>query len=122
MGESLLYSKTHMWVKHEDSETLLGLTSYALAQLKTLLFINLPEAGDALNIGEVCGDVESIKTVSDLVSPVAGTVLSVNEDIMAAPELIKGDDVGCWLIKAANANDDGSLMDLSAYQQYTQTL
>ena len=85
--EELKYTKTHEWVRFTDEGTAyIGITDYAQDQLGDLVFVNLPAAGDDLTAGEPFADVESVKAVSDVNSPVTGTVREVNEDLADAPE------------------------------------
>ena len=87
--EELKYSKSHEWVKMVDENTaLVGLSDYAQDALGDLVFVNLPEAGDEVTAGEAFADVESVKAVSDVYSPVTGTVEEVNEALLDAPESI----------------------------------
>ena len=88
LEKELLYSKSHEWVKEEGDEVLIGLTDYAQSELGDLVFVNLPEEGDELSVGESFADVESVKAVSDIYAPVAGIVSQVNEEILDAPEMI----------------------------------
>ena len=80
----LKYSKSHEWVKEEDGVFTIGLTDYAQNALGDIVFINLPEEGDEVTAGESFSDVESVKAVSDVFSPVTGTVCAVNEELLDA--------------------------------------
>ena len=112
----LKYSKSHEWVKFlEDNTALIGLTDYAQDALGDLVFVNLPEAGDSVTAGEAFADVESVKAVSDVFSPVTGTVAEVNEALLDAPENMNEDPYGAWLIKVENITDQEELMDADAY-------
>ena len=82
----LQYSKSHEWVKVEDGVTVVGISDFAQNALGDVVFVNLPAEGDSVTAGDAFGDVESVKAVSDLVSPVSGTVCAVNEDLLDAPE------------------------------------
>ena len=86
----LKYTKSHEWVKEESGVWTIGLTDYAQSALGDLVFVNLPEAGDSVEAGEVFGDVESVKAVSDVYSPVTGEVEEINEELLDAPEKING--------------------------------
>ena len=87
--KELLYSKTHEWVKkNEDGTVYIGLTDFAQSELGELVFVNLPEEGDAVTAEESFADVESVKAVSDVMSPVTGTVIAVNEELLDAPQNI----------------------------------
>lgn len=112
------YSGNDIWVEAagETGETLkLGITDYAQEKLKTVMFINLPEAGDTVAAGEKFGDVESVKTVSDLISPVDGEVVRVNEELQDEPERINEDPYACWLIEVKPARAPEGLMDEETY-------
>ena len=92
--KELRYARTHEWVKMEGDTAVVGLSDYAQNELGDLVFVNLPEVGDQVDAGETFGDVESVKAVSDLNSPVTGTVTEVNEELLDAPELINSDPYG----------------------------
>ena len=91
--EGLLYAKSHEWVKEEGDVVTIGLTDYAQSELGDLVFVNLPEEGDSVSVGEAFGDVESVKAVSDVYSPVSGVVCEINEELLDAPESIKVKEV-----------------------------
>ena len=82
----LKYSKSHEWVLMEDGIATIGITDFAQDALGDLVFVNLPEEGDEATAGEAFGDVESVKAVSDVMSPVSGTICAINEDLLDAPE------------------------------------
>lgn len=118
----LQYSKSHEWVKFIDETTaLIGLTDYAQDALGDLVFVNLPEAGDDVAAGEAFADVESVKAVSDVFSPVAGTVAEVNEELLDAPEMMNNDPYGAWLIKVENITDKDELLDADAYIAFCES-
>lgn len=112
------YAKTHEWVKMEGDTAVVGLSDYAQNELGDLVFVNLPEAGDQVEAGEPFGDVESVKAVSDLSSPVTGIVTEVNEELLDAPELINSDPYGAWLIKVEPVESEGELLDADAYETF----
>ena len=114
--EHLSYTKSHEWVLFADDGTAkVGLTDHAQDALGDLVFVNLPQVGDALTCGEALGDVESVKAVSDVYSPVSGTVKAVNEDLLDAPEAINADPYGAWLVEVENITDREELLDAAAY-------
>ena len=118
----LQYSKSHEWVKFIDETTaLIGLTDYAQDALGDLVFVNLPEAGDDVAAGEAFADVESVKAVSDVFSPVTGTVAEVNEELLDAPEMMNNDPYGAWLIKVENITDKDELLDADAYIAFCES-
>lgn len=119
--KELKYTKSHEWVKQEDDGTVLvGLTDYAQGELGDLVFVNLPEEGDELVAGEPFGDVESVKAVSDVYSPVSGEVAEINEILLDAPESINQDPYGAWFIRAKGITDMEELMDAGAYEAFTK--
>ena len=114
----LKYSKTHEWVKEDDGLTVVGISDFAQDALGDVVFVNLPEVGDDAAAGEAFGDVESVKAVSDLISPVSGTVCEVNEDLLDQPELLNEDPYGTWIIKVENVTDTEELLDAAAYEAF----
>ncbi|MBQ6115872.1 MAG: glycine cleavage system protein GcvH [Oscillospiraceae bacterium] len=117
----LKYSQSHEWVREEDGITLIGISDFAQDALGDVVFINLPQEGDDCTAGEAFGDVESVKAVSDLVSPVTGTVCAINEDLLDAPELLNQDPYGAWIIKVENVTDTEELLDAAAYEAFCAT-
>ncbi len=119
--EELKYSRSHEWVKEEEDGTvLIGLTDYAQNELGDLVFVNLPEEGDEVTAGGAFGDVESVKAVSDVYSPVTGEVAEINEELLDAPESINGDPYGAWFIRVKNVTDTEELMDAISYEAFTK--
>lgn len=119
--EELLYTKSHEWVKTIGSkEVLIGLTDYAQHELGDLVFVNLPEKGTALSAGETCADVESVKAVSDIYSPVTGTVSDVNEMLLDDPGFINQSPYEAWLIRISDLSGHDELMDAAAYQAFVE--
>lgn len=121
--EELKYAKSHEWVKMLDDETaLVGLSDYAQDALGDLVFVNLPESGDEVMAGEVFADVESVKAVSDVYSPVTGTVAEANEALLDAPESINEAPYEAWFIKVEHITDTQDLMSAAEYEAYVKTL
>ena len=114
----LKYSKSHEWLKEEDGVSVIGISDFAQDALGDVVFVNLPEVGDDAAAGEAFGDVESVKAVSDLISPVSGTVCEVNEDLLDQPELLNDDPSGTWIIKVENVTDTEELLDAAAYEAF----
>ena len=114
----LLYTKDHEWVKEEDGVFVIGISEFAQDALGDVVFVNLPQEGDEVVAGEAFGDVESVKAVSDLLSPVTGTVCAVNEELLDAPELLNSDPYGAWIIKVENVTDKEELLDADAYEAF----
>ena len=114
----LKYSKSHEWVKMEGDVAVIGISDFAQDSLGDLVFINLPQEGDAVTAGESFGDVESVKAVSDLISPVSGTICAVNEDLADTPEDLNTDPYGAWIIKVENVAGTEELLDAAAYEAF----
>lgn len=118
----LKYTKHDEWVKMiDDTTALVGITDFAQDQLNDIVFVTLPEVGDEAVADEKYGDVESTKAVSDLVSPVSGTIAAVNTDLDDSPELLNEDPYANWIIKVENVSGFAAgLMDAAAYEADTQ--
>ena len=114
----LKYSKSHEWVKTEDGVTVVGISDFAQDALGDVVFINLPAEGDGVTAGESFGDVESVKAVSDIVSPVTGVICAVNEALADAPETLNSDPYGAWIIKVQDVTDTEELLDAAAYEAH----
>lgn len=116
--DTLKYTKSHEWVlKLDDGAVRIGLTDYAQQELGDLVFVDLPQVGDAVAAGESCCEVESVKAVSPVYSPVSGTVRAVNEALLDAPETINNAPYDAWLIEVENVSGTGELLDAAAYEQ-----
>ena len=113
--EELKYTKSHEWVREEEGQYVIGLTDYAQSALGDIVFINLPEEGDDVVPGETFSDVESVKAVSDVFSPVTGTVAAVNEELLDNPALVNEDPYEAWMIRVENVSDTEDLLDAEAY-------
>jgi glycine cleavage system H protein len=116
------YSKEHEWVRVEDSHATIGITSFASDELGDIVFVELPEVGTTLAQFGTFGVVESVKAVSDLYSPVSGTVSEVNDALRDAPELLNGDPFGEGWIARVDLSDPtelDALMDADAYSAET---
>jgi glycine cleavage system H protein len=116
----LKYAASHEWVRLEDNHIIrVGITDFAQQQLGDLVFIDLPELGRKLSAGEQCAVVESVKTASDLYSPVSGEVVAVNSDITDELEQVNDDPYNAWLfcIKADDLSGLDTLMDAVGYQR-----
>ncbi len=118
-----LYTKSHEWITVEGKTVTVGITDFAQSQLGDVVFLELPNPGRKLDAGEGFGVVESIKAASDLYSPVAGRVTSVNEQLTAKPELINSDPYGDgWILKVELTGDlPTDLMDEAAYKKSTES-
>ena len=114
--EELRYARTHEWLKEENGVFTVGLTDYAQNALGDIVFVNLPQEGDPVNAGEAFGDVESVKAVSDVVSPVTGVVKAVNETLLDDPAQVNSDPYGAWLIQVEEVSDTDELLDAAGYE------
>ena len=114
----LKYSKSHEWIKMDGDVAVIGISDFAQDALGDVVFINLPAEGDEVNASEAFGDVESVKAVSDLVSPVSGTIVAVNEDLADAPETLNSDPYGAWIIKVEGVTAQEELLDAAAYEAF----
>ena len=121
LREGLLYSKSHEWVKEEGEEMVIGLTDYAQSELGDLVFVNLPEEGDELAVGEAFADVESVKAVSDVYAPVAGTVSEINEELLDAPEKINEAPYEAWLVRVKDVTEKEALLSAEEYQAFVES-
>ena len=116
--EGLYYSKDWMWVKIENGEARIGVTDYAQKQMREIVFAELPKAGDEVRRGEPFGTLESVKAVSDLISPLTGRVVEVNDRASESPEIINEDPYGeGWLILVEPANLEEDLKTLMSFEQ-----
>ncbi len=121
--EELLYAKSHEWVKKEEDGTYtIGITDYAQDALGDLVFVNLPEEGDEVTKEEAFADVESVKAVSDVFSPVTATIEAVNEEIVDDPSSINSDPYGAWFIKVSNITDHEEFLSAKEYEEFIKTL
>ena len=116
----LKYSKDYEWVRFEGDTAFIGISDFAQDALGDVVFINLPGEGDEAVAGETFGDVESVKAVSDLVSPVSGTITAVNEALADAPETLNADPYGAWIIKVEGVTATEELLDAAAYEAFCQ--
>ena len=117
------YTKSHEWIQLlEDGTALIGLSDYAQNELGDLVFVNLPEVGDDLIVGEMFADVESVKAVSDVFAPINGKVLEINEELLDAPQKINEDPYGAWFVKVEGDVKPETLLDATAYQEYLTEL
>ena len=114
----LQYSKSHEWLKVEDGVAVIGISDFAQDALGDVVYINLPEVGDTVTAGESFGDVESVKAVSDVMSPVSGTICAVNEDLGDSPENLNSDPYGSWIIKVEGISAQEELLDAAAYEAF----
>ncbi len=112
------YAPSHEWIRFEDGVAVIGISDFAQDALGDVVFINLPAVGDEVTAGEVFGDVESVKAVSDLLSPVSGVICAVNDALEDAPEELNADPYGAWIIKVENVTAEVELMEAEAYEAH----
>ena len=116
---ALLFAKTHEWLNDlGDGVAAIGISDFAQNELGGLVFVNLPEPGDEVVMGETFADVESVKAVSDIYSPVTGTVLEINEELLDQPELINDSAYDAWFIKVKDITEHGELMSAEEYEAF----
>ena len=115
-----LYTKEDEWILVTGEEATIGVTDHAQDSLSDIVYLELPAEGDAFEMGDAFGVVESVKAAADLMMPIGGEVLAVNEDLMDEPENINSDPYGSWLIKVkiSDPSELDQLMDAAAYEVY----
>lgn len=120
--KDLLYTESHEFVKIEGDFGYVGITDYAQEQLGNVVYVDMPEVGDDVSAGEEFGAVESVKTASDLISPISGTVVEINENLEEQPELINQDAFENWIIKVqlSDKSELEGLMDDETYMKYCE--
>jgi glycine cleavage system H protein len=117
------YTKTHEWLSVDGTTASVGISDYAQESLGDIVFVELPKVGDKVEAGKLFGSVESVKAVSDLYSPVSGTVTEINEGLNAAPETINTAANETWIFKmeladAGELTSLDSLIDADAYEKF----
>lgn len=114
---TLKYSKTHEWLLQSGTKGKIGISDYAQSSLGDIVFINLPAVGDSVTIGETFAEVESVKAVSNLYSPVSGTIVAINEELVDAPEQLNSDCYEQWIIEVEIATVSEELLSNEQYQE-----
>ena len=115
----LFYSKEHEWVKVEGNKAYIGITEFAQNELGDIVFVELPEVNDTIAAGDVFGNVESVKTVSDLYAPVSGKVIEINEALEDSPELVNEspyEDAWMIAVELDDASEVEALLDAAGYE------
>ncbi|WP_373893243.1 glycine cleavage system protein GcvH [Virgibacillus natechei] len=116
--EDLLYSEEHEWVKQEDGNVRIGITDFAQDELGDIVFVELPEVGDELELDEPFGSVESVKTVSELYAPLSGKIVEVNEDLEDSPEFVNESPYDkAWMV-VVEPSDESEIDRLLTAEQY----
>lgn len=113
------YAESHEWVKIEGDIAVIGISDYAQHALGDIVYVDMPEVGDEMSAGDVFGAVESVKAASDLICPVSGEVVEVNEELEDAPEKVNADAFSTWIIKVrmSDASEVDALLDAAAYTE-----
>lgn len=114
------YSKTHEWVRTEGNLLTIGLSDFAQKELGDIVFIDLPQIGDKVTSGVSFADVESVKAVSEVISPVSGTVAEVNEELIDKPEIINENPYDAWIIKVEKFDNIEELLSAQEYEEFTK--
>ncbi|MBQ7461861.1 MAG: glycine cleavage system protein GcvH [Bacteroidaceae bacterium] len=120
--EGLYYSESHEYVRVEGEYGFVGISDYAQHALGNVVYVDMPDVDDEVTAGEEFGAVESVKAASDLISPVSGTVVEVNEALEDTPELLNEDAFGNWIIKVqlSDPSEVDNLMDAKAYEAFCE--
>ncbi len=120
LPKKLLYTEEHEWVNDKDDEVIIGITDFAQSQLGDIIFLELPDIGDKIIEGEPFGEIEAVKTVSELYAPVNGTVIEVNNNLEDSPDRVNQDCYGeGWIIKI-KPDEKINKENLLDYQDYTK--
>ena len=119
----LRYAKSDEWVRVEGDEAVIGISDYAQDALSDIVFVELPSVGDTVKAGNPFGVVESVKAASDVLIPIDGEVIAVNDAAVDSPESLNDDPYGTWLVRLrmTNASQVDTLMDAAAYEAYNAT-
>jgi len=120
--ENLLYTESHEWVEVIGNEAVIGITDYAQHELGDIVYVELPEVGDDLVKGDAFGSIEAVKAVEDILSPVSGEVIAINEDLEDTPETINSDAFGDGWIMKIKITDKNQLEDLISAEKYKQLI
>jgi glycine cleavage system H protein len=121
--DHLHYTEDHEWANYNGNEVTIGITDFAQSQLGDVIFVELPEAGEEIIAGESFGEVEAVKTVSELFAPISGTICAVNEDLEDNPELINSDPYGDgWIIQISfsDLSELDMLLDVDSYRELVE--
>ncbi|MDE0070840.1 MAG: glycine cleavage system protein GcvH [Caldilineaceae bacterium] len=122
---NLKYANTHEWARRDDATVVVGISDAAQDMMSDIVFVELPDVGQAVAAGDAIAVVESVKAAEDIVSPVTGTVAAVNEALIDTPELVNSDPYGAWFLKIETDEDaDGELeklMDADAYTAFVES-
>ena len=121
--QELSYTTEHEWVRQNDGVVRFGITHFAQDALGDIVFVDLPEVGDALTAGQPCGEVESTKSVSDIYAPVTGKVVARNDELLDTPESINADPYGAgWLLDVEVQGEAMAMLDAAGYEAHLEQL
>lgn len=114
------YTREHEWIAVEGNTGLIGITDYAQSSLGDIVYVDTPKVGDAVTASAAFGSVESVKAVSEIYSPVTGTVMATNEELQDAPEKLNQDPHNTWIVKVklADPSELTKLLDAAAYEAF----
>ena len=121
--EDYLYSKDHEWISVQDSEGTIGITDYAQHELGDVVYVDLPEVGDSLEVNEPFGSVESVKAVSEIFAPITGEIIEVNSKLLDSPEMLnESPHEQAWMVKIRLANPEElrGLLSPEEYEEYLE--
>lgn len=120
--DGLYYSEDHEWVKVEGNTAQIGISDFAQHQLGEIVFVEMPAEDDEFSTGDVLGAIESVKAASDVVIPVSGKVIAINEELEDNPALVNESPYDAWIIKVelSDPSELESLMDASKYKEFTE--
>ena len=117
----LLYGRSHEWIRVEGDAVVIGITDYAQDQLGEVVYVELPDIGTAVDTGDELGTLESVKAVSEFLTPIGGEVIEVNERLEDNPNLVNEDPYGeGWLVKISGSVEGEDLLDAGAYQEFLE--
>jgi len=114
------YTKTHEWVKFENGEAYVGITDHAQSALGDLVYIELPQEGGEVAVGEPFAEVESVKAASEVFSPVSGVVSEVNDKLADEPESINSEPYESWMMKVTNVSETADFLTEEEYTKYLE--
>lgn len=119
--KEFFFLDSHEWVEYVDETTIrVGISDYAQSELGDIVFVNLPEEGDEIEEGDVIADVESVKAVSDIFSPVTGVISAVNEELLDQPEFINTNAFDAWLVEIEDISDVPEFLTEEEYKKLTE--
>lgn len=121
--DHLLYTDEHEWADYTNDEVTIGITDYAQSQLGDIIFIEFPEVGKEISAGDTLGEIEAVKTVSELYAPISGKITAINNELDNSPETVNLDPYGDgWIVKVSPSNPDekDKLMNFLSYKEFVE--